>query len=67
MLSVDLLGLICCVVGPSQIILHPLDVSGHCLGLSALLWTLEILVILENPKSVENKGESDHLLEILEN
>ena len=28
---------------------------------------LEILEILENPQSVENKGESDHFLEALEN
>ena len=27
----------------------------------------EILEILENPQTVENKGESDHFLEILEN
>ena len=28
---------------------------------------LEIFEILENPQTVENKGESDHFLEILEN
>ena len=30
------------------------------------LENLEILEILENPQTVENKGESDHFLEILE-
>ena len=32
-----------------------------------ILENLEILEIVENPQSVENKGESDHSLEILEN
>ena len=31
------------------------------------LETLEILEILENPQTLENKGESDRLLQILEN
>ena len=31
------------------------------------LENLEIKEILENPSTVENKGESDHFLEILEN
>ena len=31
-----------------------------------ILENLEILEILENPYTVENKGESDHFLEILE-
>ena len=32
-----------------------------------ILENLEILEILESSQSVENKGESDHFLEILEN
>ena len=32
-----------------------------------ILENLEILEILENPRTVENKGESDHFLEIQEN
>ena len=32
-----------------------------------ILGNLEIPEILENPRTVENRGESDHVLEILEN
>ena len=32
-----------------------------------ILENLEILEIVENPQTLENKGESDHFLEILEN
>ena len=28
---------------------------------------LEMLVVLDSPQSVENKGESNHFLEIVEN
>ena len=32
-----------------------------------MLENLEILEILKNPQTLENKGESGHFLEILEN
>ena len=39
----------------------------HFLEILENLENLETLEILKNPQGVENKGDSDHFLEILEN
>ena len=54
-------------VGAKKVYVEKVDVLFLSLFLE-ILDNLEILEILENPQTVENKGESDHfLLEILEN
>ena len=52
-------------------VLNPLSGSGKGVswkrGLFRKVHFLEIVEILENPRTMENKEESDHFLEILKN
>ena len=44
-----------------------IQIASNCENEGEILENLEILEILENSNTVENKGESDHFLEMLEN
>ena len=47
--------------------MNGLDFLSFGIERRGLLENLHFVEILESPQSVENKGESDHCLEILEN